>query len=77
LKDQYSENVPSSSPGKVGFHSSETKQYERTTRSPDLFVLKRRIRGDGHYTENLSWARVPVKVVSVARCVSMLEEGNP
>jgi hypothetical protein len=60
------ESVLSASPSKGGFYSSETKHDRRTASGPKLFVSKKRLQGRGHSPGNLSWVRVPVKMVSVA-----------
>jgi hypothetical protein len=41
-----------------------------------LFVSTKRLQDKGHKPENLSWVRIPVKMISVARKLSTIEERN-
>jgi hypothetical protein len=55
-----------SNPGEGDFSSSESK-HDGTVPKPKLFVSRRRLQDRGHNPENLSWVRVPVKMVYLAR----------
>jgi hypothetical protein len=70
----FQKNFLSSSPGKGGSCSSETKHDRITAARPKLFVSREYYRNEGYNPEKLSWARVPVKVVSVTRELITIEE---
>jgi hypothetical protein len=67
-------NVLSSIPSENGSCSSETKHDRRSVPRPKLIFSKGDHRNKGHSTEKVSWVRVLMRTVSVARKLCKIKE---
>jgi hypothetical protein len=60
-------SIVSSSPGKGGYYSLESKYDKNTARRTILSVLTTRLQAVGRNLENLFWVPVVMKIVVVSR----------
>jgi hypothetical protein len=62
------------SPGECGFFSSETDHDRRKSPRPKFLFRGEDYRDKGHNPENMSWVRVPVKMIYLSQKLSTMEE---
>jgi hypothetical protein len=68
------QQILGSSPGEGGFCRSETRNDRRTVPRPKFFIGRGDYRNRGRKPEKQPWVRVPVKMISLARKLSKIEE---